>query len=188
MTFYQGLATVLLRVWAATMLIESIRWVMDFGISWTSQSDSATPETSQYLLGALASGATYLAVAVVIWICARPIGRWVGSAIAVAEPVVTFSAGQIVAVGSFLIGVFFVVEYAPQAAMDTVISLAKHARTSDAERLYGSSVDLYNLRQLTKNWAVVIAALALAFRARDIGRLFAWLRETGLSKPERVEN
>lgn len=38
--------------------------------------------------------------------------------------------------------------------------------------------------ELARGWIMTALSIAVAFRARDLGRLFAWLREAGLRKPE----
>lgn len=87
-----------------------------------------------------------------------------------------------------MIGFYFFVEHAPDALTQTLAYLYKIAKQTDAERLAGGFVfSRVDWAHFASEWATMLAALALILRARGVGRLFAWLREAGLRKPETAE-
>lgn len=181
MTFYQGLATVLLKVWAAGSLIFGILYLGSFGLMLLDPSNWTQPNTTWQFTN-VAIYALQFGVGVALWFAARPLGKSIGRAAAPApNPQLGIDAEMLVVVGSFLIGINFLVEYGPRAVMGTVSTLYENMKRADHEPPFSGG---HVVRDLAGPWAIVVAACLLAFGARGMGRLFGWLRQAGLSKTE----
>lgn len=180
MTFYQGLATVLLRVWAAVYLIESLGAFASLGIGWVTGPIDPDKSMRTYYFTLLINYAAYFLIGAAVWILAPRAGRLIGAAIPAGAPSLSIDNERIIEIGAFLIGLYFFAEYAPQALAESIRVLMMAAEETDAERLAGGS-DRYFVRwgMLGQHWTAVIVALVIGLRARDFAKLFSWLRSAG---------
>jgi hypothetical protein len=180
MTFYQGLATVLLRVWAAVYLIESVGAFASLGIGWVTQPTDSDESLRSYYVTNLMSYAVYFVVGTALWILAPHAGRLVSAAIPTGAPSSSIDNKRIIEIGAFLIGVYFLAVNAPQALAESIEVFIKAAKETDAERLAGGGARYFvQWGTLGQHWAAVIVALVIGLRARDFAKLFSWLRSAG---------
>lgn len=187
MTFYQGLAIVLLRVYAFTWIVGgAYRFLVP--VLWNLLDKQAFAQTKSYYLFNTSSFALYLTLGIVVWFAAAPLGKRIGRQIPeTAAPEI--SGDALVAIGSFLIGLYFFIEYGAKALGATTTLAIEMAKQTDAERLAQAPILMANdWANLAGNWAIAVLALVLAFRAQGVAHLFGWLRRTGqgahLDRPE----
>ncbi len=183
MTFYQGLAVVLVKFWAATWIAWGLVSLLSIGIP-----ELFAEERSQYVVEMVAPLASSLLIGVLAWGCARPLGTRIGGLVTAPEPTLGIGVNEFVGIGVFLIGLYTFASYAPDALVAAIGWFIAVAKQTDAQRLAGESAHaLYDWARLAGKWAAVFFALVLMLRVRDLVRLFGWLREAGLLKPASVD-
>lgn len=99
-----------------------------------------------------------------------------------AFPIVDTSA--LIAVGSSLIGLFYLVEYAPPILVDWFLWLIRRAGETPMEQGQLGTLNRNGFvwNELISNLLVVFVALVMAIRPVYVARVFNWLRSAGHSK------
>lgn len=185
MSFYQGLATVLLRVFAATVIVQWLGLTVSLSVSWMGAPPVQGGDAAPFYWAAISSYAVYSLLGFALWFLAAPIGRRLGAGFSAPAPNLAHSSEALVRIGSFLIGLYFLIEYSAKLVVTGAGILIKNAQLDDYERLYRSpGISDYEWSQLAQYSAIVIPALGLTLGVRGVAKLFSWLRTAGQYRGE----
>lgn len=177
MTFYQSLATVLLRVWALLTIIGGVQAIGVQGASYF-RMFAPDPDTDFYFWSWGVLNITNLATAVLIWIFAGALARRIAPHSAVGKDgLPAVRPDLLAAVGAFLIGLYVIAQSFPKTLAETINVLSRRSKEAD---LAGAPISSpYEVLHLSGQWLTVILALALILASPRLGRFFAWLRQAG---------
>ena len=185
MNFYQGLAVVLLRVLAAKIIFDALTSSVYLLMALIEPSSNQLPVSMSWLVGSTALLAAQIGVGIGLWSFAPAAAKRVAIGIAALSPSISISTARLVEVSVFLIGVFYLANVVPNLMMKAGSIFVMAANQTDQERITGASVfHMMDLTGMLKDLATVAGALFLTFRARDVAKLFTWLREAGLPPAE----
>lgn len=177
MTFYQGLATVLLRVWATLTFVSGLQGlgVRAFG---TFLVLTSTSETDAYIWLMEAYYSASIGVAILIWIFAGALARRIspGEAIAGRAPPV-IDAALLSAIGAFLVGLYVLTRSLSDTLVHTYTVMSQ--RNSETALAGAPIMRPHEFLQLLGQWLAIFIAFALIVISPRLGKLFSWLRSAG---------
>lgn len=180
MTFYQGLATVLIRVFAATVIVQWLGLTVSLSVNWMGVLQAQGSDVAPFYWAAISSYTIYSLLGFALWFFAVPIGRRLGGGLSTPAANLGLDSEALVKVGSFLIGLYFLIEYSARLAVTGAGIFIKNAKFDDYERLSGGrSISDHEWSQLAQYSIIVIASLLLALGAGGAAKLFSWLRSAG---------
>lgn len=186
MNFYQGIAVVLLRVWAARLIFTSVWSLLMYGQLFLQELRGIESSVSVASLGGqFALAAIPTSIGFALWFLGPAVAKWVAAGITAPAPGFEFDAARLVEAGTFLIGVFYLFWTAPGFIVDLTFYFLDVLRQTDGERLGGVLHRRFSgMGDMGTKASTVAIALFLTFRARDVAKLFTWLREAGLPPAE----
>ena len=173
LTPLQALALVGLRLLALSALVHAGSqsfYVMAVVMSY--KSDTA------YFIGNAAMGVGSVAFAALLLVAGRPIAQRLAPATRIPDGAGVLTPASIVEIGSFLIGTYFLIAYAPSLATEIGRVVVRWLQTDAATRPvtnFHISGDV-----IVSNALIVLAALFLMIRPRTVARLFGKLRRGGV--------
>ncbi|MFO1187535.1 MAG: hypothetical protein U1E87_08840 [Alphaproteobacteria bacterium] len=166
MPLTQAIAIVLVRLWAAHAFVQSALTLPYLLGSWNDES-----------VRSLAGLLTWLALAVAAWILARPLSRVFAASVQSAAPA-RIGSDDLVAIGTFLIGIYLLAIRLPSALRATGEAILHVISGDNSAQTSGVFVELghFDLANLAAQWSVIAIAFFFVFRARGLSRFFSWLR------------
>lgn len=191
LSFLQALAVTLLRASATLTIIYSAVSLFDFIWQylqlqvWSdAETQAQNAQTVSVYIGMIAGLTFSIAVAAALLFAAPWLSRRIVPLPHGPEPLPAFPVHELVGVGVFLVGFWFVLERGPRAIADTATVLVAIMTETEAERLSSPVIRSVPDYRLILQWIGVLVALAAMLRARDVGRLFGWLRNAGVAPGE----
>jgi len=175
MTPVHAIMILIIRLWAAGVIIQSILGIFLWPLMVSGSSGDGDP----YTVYTFINGGVWIVVGVLAWVFAPPLARRVFAGKDDGAVNINVSAETLVAIGGFLIGGFYIVEYAPTALADAIYFFYE-SNNPEAGAL--TEFRVYRLDQMIKTILVLIAACWLVFRPGDIARFFSKMRRAGLAK------
>lgn len=168
----------IIRLWAASYVIGALQWVPSSALMAFGNSDGTVePNSAAYLVGYI----LWIIVGSTAWFAAPWLARRIYPVGANSQISSSVDATSLVAIGSFLIGIFYLGQYAIPLLVDWGSWIAKRmGETPPEERPYGAlKKDAYDWENLISNILIVIAACIMTFRPSYLARIFGWLQSTG---------
>ena len=178
MSATHAILVLIIRLWAAGIIISGITSLSFFLYS-------TLDNTQNYIAPILNYGVWFLS-GVTVWISAPLLSR-------LAYPVrsenvikVDINADQLVAIGSFLIGAFYLAKFGPQLLIDLgwwFVHLAGQDPIEDGQL---GTLRRYAIewRSTLSNLLIITVASWMAFRPAHIAKFCSWLRSAGQRQPE----
>jgi len=175
MTPVHAILILIIRLWAAVAIISSILglslWpLLSFGLN-----------AGSYTAYTFISGGVWTVIGVLAWVFAPALAKQMFAGKDGGAVNINVSAETLVAIGGFLIGGFYIVEYAPLSLTSVIFFLYE---TGNNEAGDSSGFTTMHLKDFVTNVLVLIAACWLTFRPRDIARFFSKMRRAGLANVE----
>lgn len=181
MTFYQGLAVTLLKVWSAIVMVEGAYRAIALTMNWAFLGAEGS---KHYLLLSVISALLFLATGIALWFAAEPLGKSIGCRVR-PEPRIEIDVDALAVLGVFLVGVYFLTSKTPQAVSQTVAIFHQTNARPDAARFNGPTVvSGYEWAKFVSAWSSVIIALFITAKPRGVARMFGWLRSAGQRAPD----
>lgn len=177
MTAIQALGVLIVRLWSLATIVASISVGIQYFFAVSAGS------SNEYFVQSAIASAVWALAGLAAWFAAPWFARRL-----ISEPAaisVSLTAFDLVALGSFLIGGFYLVEYVPQLATTIgaiSVEMARSPEDADLAEMAGKVV--FELRDLAAQALIVAVALFLTLRPRDFAILFSRLRYAGLSRPD----
>ncbi len=173
MSGIQAIGVLIIRVWAASVVITSVN-----GLAFTGLLDGLEKKE---LLVALIIYAVWLAAAVSGWIWASRLSGLLVPQVGREPVAISINVEDLVAAGSFLIGGFYLVASTPSLVtnMARVMGPLIFRDANEMPRIYA-----LDIASLPGELVVFAAAPFLTFKPREIARLFLWLRRAGVASGE----
>ncbi len=178
MTPVHAIMILIIRLWAADAIISMIVIIPNFLLysgSYYSEQNVVLMATS--FLHVIA----WLAVGVTAWVVAPKLARLVYPAVSDRDVKIEVDAKQLVMIGSFLIGGYYLVQYVPQmiVSLGAVLIEIRHAEPVPFGEPQKKLVTTYSAQEFYTDASVIVVASWMAFRPAHIARIFSWLRSAG---------
>lgn len=180
MTGIQAIIVVLIRLWAAG---NAMGVIANAGfVIWTASNE----ESFGYSAVLLAQLSIWVLVGGLAWFGAP----WLARQIKIPNQSVSLNidAPVLVAIGSFLIGIFYLAQYLPPILLDWARWLIHRAgETAIEQAQHGAGPwGIVQWQNFISNCSIVVVASFMAFRPSYLARMFSWLRATGHSRIEKA--
>ncbi len=175
MSSIQALTIVLIRLIALTFVFSPLANIVGTFPGYTLPS-SDSEEANTYYVYALSMLIAYIGVGVLLWWFSKPISKLIVKGLDHEDPSIDISPPQLVAVGTFLIGIYLVLSVAPSVALDT-------AQYVSFLNQYPNSSSFWSSRwsEIIADWILLGLGLFLIFRLSGIVNVFNWARQDSLS-------
>ena len=177
MTPVHAILIVIIRLWAAGTIIGMIAGAPLSIIAVLSETRPTDADSVLYFVNWL----VWLIAGVVGWFAAPWLSRRVYSARSDVGLNIKVSAETLVAIGSFLIGAFYLVQYGPRLAVELISIFLEFRRefASNEYRPLGPVTVQVDWTNITHSAAASIVAAVMALRPAYLARIFNWLRNAG---------
>ncbi|MFN0022367.1 MAG: hypothetical protein ACKVS5_00545 [Parvularculaceae bacterium] len=173
MTGLQAIGVLIIRLWAATVVMSAVASLTVLVSIYTTYDNRADIDAS------LIENGLWLGASLAAWAVAPKLSSVLVPRAAPDSMQITIGAEEFVAIGSFLIGANYLVEIIP----DLIASVGNFLWPFiDRENDEGPSLYAIHWQSLFANLLTFAAALFLTLRPREIARMFASLRQAGLTK------
>lgn len=180
MTSVHAIMVLIIRLWAASYVIGALQWVPSSAVAAFGNSDGTI---EPYGLAYLAGQFMWIIVGTVAWFLAPWLARRIYPVAVDLEIISKVDAASLVTIGSFLIGIFYLGQYAIPLLIDWGGWLVKRmGETPIEEGQLGTLRHDSSIRDwsdLISNILIVIAASVMTFRPSYLARIFGWLQTTG---------
>lgn len=173
MTGIQAIGVLIIRVWAASVLL------IYFFTSAVWTVDAAMGRPIEDFGRVVAEGAIWIAAAFAAWVFAPRIARLLVPRGAPDALQISMGADDFVAAGSFLIGGYLILSTAPQLAQ-SFLEIAGEYAARDTDAL--PTIASFLWARLIASALTFAVAVFLTLRPRQVASLFASLRQAGLAK------
>lgn len=183
MTGIQAIIVVLIRLWAASAIVNALIMVPVYaGLVWND-----TPDRSSAIQFAIFG--VWLILGVVAWFIAPWISRRVINTNETSGLRFDTDAETLVAIGGFLIGIFYLAQYLPPILIDWARWLIQRAgETASEQAQHGTGQrSIVQWQNFISNCSIVVVASFMTFRPSYLARIFNWLRTAGHEKLEKAE-
>ena len=183
MTPVHAILVLIIRLWAASILIPSILTLPYYLPFHKSVADNAS---TQFVTYGFANSTVFLVVGILAWILAPKIAKFSYGNKDGDDVSKNVDAELLVTIGSFLIGLYYLAHYLPQLVVQMVILFVEMAKQDPAEMtgLGKFTAHRIGIENLVSNLLVVAVASWMAFRPAHIAHMFSKLRRAGLAKVE----
>ncbi len=180
MTSVHAIIVVMIRLWAASAIINSLM----LAPVYVEMTLSGTPDRS--IAFQLAAFGVWLIFGIFAWYGAPWLSRRVLGNSEKSDINLNIDAQTLIAIGSFLIGISYLAQYLPPILIDWASWLIERAGESPTqESQFGTSQrNIIHWDRFISNFSIVIVASIMAFRPSYLARIFTWLRSAGHSKVE----
>ncbi|MEO1241938.1 MAG: hypothetical protein AAFX54_08525 [Pseudomonadota bacterium] len=179
MTSVHAIMVVIIRLWAAGAVITSLSSLPSAAIFAFDNADTVERYSAAYFGGLI----IWIIIGVIAWFVAPWLARRVHPADANSEITSSVDAESLVAIGSFLIGVFYLAQYGIPLLVDWGSWLAKRMGETPIEvwpiDRFQQNTGKHYWSNLISEILIVIAACVMTFRPSYLARLFGWLQSTG---------
>ncbi|MEM9616987.1 MAG: hypothetical protein AAF936_03410 [Pseudomonadota bacterium] len=180
MTSVYAIMVVMIRLWAASYVIGALQWAPSSAVMAFGNSDGTV---EPYAVASLVGQFMWILVGSVAWFVAPWLARRIYPMGANSPISSSVDATSLVAIGSFLIGIFYLGQYAIPLLVDWGGWLAERmGETPIEEGQLGTLRYNTNIRDwsdLISNILIVIVACVMTFRPSYLARIFRWLQSTG---------
>ncbi|VAV99305.1 hypothetical protein MNBD_ALPHA05-1623 [hydrothermal vent metagenome] len=174
MTPVHAIMVLIIRLWAADAVISSIISASYYVLFDEGKLSSISNE---YLI---ASG-FWVLIGFGAWVLAPWLARRLGQATPNAGLNININADQLVAIGSFLIGAFYLAKYGPQLLIDLGWWFVHLAGQDPVEEGQLGTLRRYTIewRSTISNLLIITVASFMALRPAYLAKIFSWLRSVG---------
>jgi len=175
MTGIQAVGVLVIRLWAAVNIINSLAQLAFITIIWFQKFDQIEsdyrPSVSDFFF------LVWLAAGFVAWFMVPRVVKWLLPAHRDGEGVtLSIDAQDLVRLGSFLIGAFFLIDVGP-TLIGHLINAVAH---SGVDELGRSKMRYFDIGNIVADTVKFVIALALMVSPRGLANLFSKLRTAGL--------
>jgi hypothetical protein len=161
----EAIGALIIRLLMITLLIQGILFLPNI-IFALQDYDAAQP----YQLLNIIQTIVMIIGSILVWAFALKIVRLIAPN-TTDEPIsMEISGHDLIAMGTFLIGLYFLVSHLPRAVAYTFVEFCLFTETR-ADRFQSGLT-----RDLISSWLIVLLALLIAFRPKDLAKLFGYLR------------
>ncbi|MDZ7628902.1 MAG: hypothetical protein U5J99_10920 [Parvularculaceae bacterium] len=178
MTAIEAISVLIIRLWAAGIFLT---YLSAFGY-WVWE--AASGEGEQKLADLLVEAAVWLTPALVAFAFAARLSKLIAPRAAPEAIKFDVTVEEIVSAGTFLIGLFFMLQFTPQLILAIIEIVSELVVRDDNAPV---TVQSFTFQRLFAAAMTFAAALFLTFRPREIGRLISSLRHAGLPKVEQAD-
>jgi len=178
MTPIHAIMVLIIRLWAADAIISMIiiipKFLLYSGDYYSEQNVVLIATSSLHVIVWLAAGVT-------AWVVAPKLARLVYPAVSDRDVKIEVDAEQLVMIGSFLIGGYYLVQYVPEmfVSLGAVLIEIRHAEPVPFGEPQKELVTTYSAQEFYSDASVIVVAAWMAFRPAHISRIFSWLRSAG---------
>ncbi len=163
----EAIGTLIIRLWAASTVIFNLPLVFTYSLATEVTQNQLYFFWVFYYPGIVLLGAVF-------FVFARHIASVLTPKSSETSIRLTVDATDLVAIGSFLIGLYHLANKLPGTLYQTAFLVIELIQEN------GYLFDIkFQMDSLAIQWIVVLVALGLTFRPRDIARMFMWLRSVG---------
>ncbi len=177
-----AILVLIIRLWAAGVMLSSATalslWPLEF---WDEQT-----ATSSFAIRNYVSTGIWFVIGVSAWILGPRVARATYSGKNVGGINIHVNADNLVAIGCFLIGAFYLAQYVPSSIMNALYIFVDtaHHDSSMTRALGNLQLNPINVEAFLNSSVSIIIASWMAFRPRDFATMFSKLRSAGLAKVE----
>lgn len=182
MTPVQAILVVIIRLWAAKVIISFVA-----NLPFYTSVIFSLKEAHDFLtITTMTNNAIWVVSGVAAWILAPKLARMVAPDTHDTAISINVNADTLVMIGGFLIGCFYLADYLPHLTYDIsalFIQFVQQGQNSlhAQDTLYG---DNFKMESFFKTLLVVIVAVWMIVMPQHIVRFFSWLRSAGQHTPE----
>ncbi len=177
MTPVHAILIVIIRLWAAGMIIWTIPTLVEIPFYLSDTSGRIVDfELRRFLFaGVLAVSGVF------IWVFSNTLAQHVYSARSGDRVDINVSAETLIAIGSFLIGVYYLAQYGPQLIVRLLTTIIVYTRKTAINEYqpFGPVQIPVSWEQIALEFAIVLTALTLFLKPAYLARIFNWLRNAG---------
>lgn len=183
MTPIHAILVLIIRLWAAGMIITSIMMLPYYLLSNTP--DAFNDSTAADIYG-FALYAVHLLIGIFAWILAPKFAKLSYRKKDSSELSINVDADLLVVIGSFLIGMFYLAQYLPDLGVQAVMWFVdtNRAAADEVTGLGTLTASTVNVSNVVRDLLVVLVASWMAFRPSHLAHMFSGLRRAGLAKVE----
>ena len=186
MTPIHAILIVIIRLWAASAIITAITY---FPATFLFQEAEAAPmQNITFQIYNFVNSTIWLASGVLAWVLAPRLSKMAYGNPNEKNVNVTIDANALVMTGGFLIGCFYLVQYAPSWLADIGAILVEYSRQDpNAPYELGKlKIHRFDAERIFKEGLIMLVAAWMAFRPAQLAAIFSHLRQAGLrqEKPE----
>ncbi|NOX83430.1 MAG: hypothetical protein GXP06_10690 [Alphaproteobacteria bacterium] len=174
MTPIHAIMILIIRLWAADAIIPSIISASYYVFFVDGKLSSVG---SEYLI----DSGVWVLIGLGAWILAPWLARRLSRAAPNAGLNMNINADQLVAIGSFLIGAFYLAKYGPQLLIDLGWWFVHLAGQDPVEEGQLGTLRRYTIewRSTISNLLIITVASFMALRPAYLAKIFSWLRSAG---------
>lgn len=177
MTPVNAILALIVRLWAAGVLLSSTITVLHFpvffGAEWAA--------LNSYDIRNFTSTVFMFFVGVAVWIFAPRIAKSVHVSDHDDGIRMDVSADTLIMIGSFLIGLFYLVQHVPVLLLDIgymSVDIIQHDSSITSART-DLQLERWNVERALRGAGIIFVASWMAFRPSHLARVFSWLRSAG---------
>ena len=174
MTPVQSIIVVVIRLWAAGSIISALTTIPYWFLNFLDDPSGNSQAMATY--SAINAGVWFIA-GLVAWILAPKLAAVTDKSNSHTVNM-TIKVDTLVMAGSFLIGGFYFVQYAPELGAQFIIQFFEKSK-DDLSQLQADRLGREHNENMTKSILIVIAALFMMLRPSMIAGIFSSLRHTG---------
>ncbi len=167
MTPIEAIGTLLIRLWAAATVIFNLPLVFLYVSASNDSDDQIDLYITMYYPGMVLFG-------LILWVYAAKIAKVFSPKMHEHGIELAFNPTDLVTIGSFLIGLSYLVDPFPTALIQTFSLIYQFSQDDGHFRDFS-----WDITKLIEQWVIALVALGLTLRPRDIARMFMWLRSAG---------
>ncbi|MEK7265103.1 MAG: hypothetical protein AAB227_03290 [Pseudomonadota bacterium] len=172
----QAVCILIIRLWALTIAYAALTWLV-----YLPNFDWSTSVKDSEFVGAGIGSAVQFCMGLAAWVFAPRLAKAATSGVAEGSVTIAFAEKEFVAIGSFLIGLFFIVRHMPAIIVRLVSLVIELAKDRPDSPFMMTSYDWMNL---SAEAMLALFGAILAFRPQDIANMFSAARVAGLSNVE----
>ncbi len=175
-----ALAVLIVRVWALTTVIEAIGSIPFYWVSLASNNDGA----SSWAITSLIASFVWIVVGILAWFIAPRLASRILPNQSADPLKLSITADELVMLGSFLIGGFYLAQYVPTLIISIGSFIIEAGRQDPALPYWAGQLWSHRIdsQSLASNFLIVLVALWMAFRPSHVAHFFAQLRYAGVDK------
>lgn len=182
MTAVHAIMVVIIRLWAADAIFGALLYLPTNAVlAFTDVGDGGALSIT-YLVGSFG----WLIVGVIAWFVSPWLARRIYIVESKSDVTSNVDAMSLVAIGSFLIGIYYLAQYGFPLVIEWGSWMAERMGESPVEEEQLSSLrrntSILDWRDLISKTLTALAACVMTFRPSYLARIFVWLRSAGQYK------
>jgi len=177
MTPVHAIIVVIIRLWAASVIITFVGALPFYAVSELFSGDGGTA----YSIALLVNNFIWMIVGIIAWVGAPKLSQLAYRADESSKVEIGVHADDLVMIGSFLIGGYYLVQYVPEmfVSLGAAFIEFQHAEPTQLVEPQKRLVTSYSAQEFYTDASIIAIASWMAFRPAHIAHLFSKLRSVG---------